>query len=221
MPKPIPSDDFRAIRHVFTEDEISHYYCDEEWPPINPVEPNVWAEITLWPYDVSYRTSDRHGPLLKELVGLVSTWCDITPEHGPLFDAVSDAIEEFKATAFNCLHGYYRPAIGCLRLALENTAVGAYLELCAGEEAVTAWREGTSKAGQIGFGFACDKLRSQPRVEDLDSHLRVRHGDDLLTQQYSQPGEAEFKPGGWARRLHAELCHYSHAQLPYGSTILT
>jgi len=221
MPKPIPSDDFRALRHVFTDDEISMYYCGEEWPPINRVEPIVWAEITLCPDDVSYRTGDRHGPLLKELVGLISMWCDITPEKCPLFDALVDAIEEFKATAFNCLHGYYRPAIGCLRLALEYTAIGAYLKLCAREEEVTAWREGTSKASETGFGFACDKLRSRPRAKGLDSYLRVQHGDDLLSQQYNQPNEPEFKPGGWARRLHAELCHYSHAQLPYGPTTLT
>jgi hypothetical protein len=220
MPELLPRDDFRAARTVFTHAEIDGYYCDEKWLPINRVEPEVWEELTQFPVDVSYRTSERHGPLLKELVDLINIWIKLTPDGGPLFLAASDAIEEFKAGAFNCLHGYYRPAVGCLRLALENIVVGAYLELGADPEEVNAWCEGSLKTDQSSFGRSMNGLQGLPRVKELELSLRDSQGDSFLNQRSNHPEKPAY-PGGWVIRLYGDLCHYSHAHPTYGPTAMT
>jgi hypothetical protein len=114
-----------------------------------------------------------------------------------------DVIDEFQASIFNCLHGFYRQAIGCLRNVLELVTVGAYCELPGKADEFEQWRSGER---EIRYGTACVGLAASNMTKLLDAYLRHTLDDSIFDQKL---GEYE---GGWARRLYAKLCKYAHSR---------
>jgi hypothetical protein len=103
-----------------------------------------------------------------------------------------DVMDEFPASIFLLLHGFYRQSISVLRSVLETTLVGTYLELAADQKAYASWRDGSI---EIGFGQAADKMSRVPAVSAFESKLRSTLHDDLFSQRSSSSN------GGWSRRL--------------------
>jgi hypothetical protein len=203
LPKPLPPDDFRAVRIVLEPDDFA-YSSGEEPLPSDLVDKDTWHGLTLLPYDVSIRTSNHHGKLLKILDDLWGAWIQAVGEdQDPLYDTILDAADEFQAATFNALHGYYRQAIGCLRNALEQLAIGAYCQVCARVTDFAQWRAGQTK---ISFGQACDGLAGAASVQPLDGQLRATLNDSIFNQM------TQTKQGGWARRLYSQLSDYSHTR---------
>jgi len=131
LSKPLSLDDFRAVRIVLDPENFA-FSSGEEPPPSDPVDEGTWHGITVLPGDVSIRTSNHHGGLLKILYDLWAAWIEAVGwDQDPLYDTILDAADEFQAVTFNALHGYYRQAIGCLRNALEQVAIGTYVKSAA------------------------------------------------------------------------------------------
>ena len=114
-----------------------------------------------------------------------------------------DVMDDFTASMFLLLHGYYRQSIAALRSVLETTAIGVYLELLNDKVEFGRWRRGIK---EIGFGHAADRLRALPVVSAFEMRLRAAAQDDLFAQR-SRDSE-----GGWSRRLYGRLCEYTHSR---------
>lgn len=71
------------------------------------------------PDDVSVRTSDEYGRLLKRMDRCWDAWIEaLTMRQDPAESAILDAADKFHAATYNALHGFYRHAFGCLQNAL-------------------------------------------------------------------------------------------------------
>jgi len=206
--KSLPPDDFRATRMVLEPDDFL-IFEGEELPPSDLIDGDTWYGIVTWPDDVSIRTSNHHGKLLKILNELWGAWIEAigesvgSDEEDPLYGTILDAADEFKAATFNSLHGYYRTSVSCLRNALELIAIGACCQVCNREEEYKLWRAGKI---EIRFGKACDILGKTETARTLELHLSNTLKDSIFGQKKGS------YPGGSARRLYSRLSDYSHSR---------
>jgi len=206
--KRLPPDDFRATRLILEPEDFA-ISIGEESPPSDLVDEDTWYGIVTLPDDVSIRTSNHHGQLLKMMYELWGAWIEavgepVEPiEEDPLYGTILDAADEFKAATFNSLHGYYRPSVSCLRNALELMTIGTYCQVCDREKEYKRWRAGEI---EIGFGHTCDILGQTEPVRSLESHLRNSLNDSIFGQR------RDGYPGGSARRLYSRLSDYSHSR---------
>jgi hypothetical protein len=195
------------VRIVLEPDDFA-LSSGEEPPPSDLIDKDTWQGITTLTDDVSIRTSNHHGRLLKTLYTLWGAWIESIGENQDyLFDTILDAADEFQAATFNALNGYYRQAIGCLRSALELITIGTYCQVCAEAIKYKEWRQGK----KIGFGEACDKLRRAAPVKALELHLDMILKDSIFAPINLTP------TGGWARRLYSALSDYSHTRPGFAS----
>ncbi len=193
--------DFRANRRLL-DPEI--FLDGSNPPPTDLIEGEVWAGIMDLPDHVSITTSNHHGKLLKILYRLSAAWVEaVGDDEDNLYFPLLDADDEFQIAIFDSLHGYYRPAIGSLRNALELITVAAYTQVCGKSREFASWRAGQI---EIPFGKACDELGRAAPVQLLTKHLRTRLNDSLFDQK------TKTSKGGWARRLYSELSNYSHSR---------
>ena len=180
MSKPLPIDDFRAVRIVLEPDDFAQSSGNEPLPS-DLIDKETWYGITVLPDDVSITTSNHHGNLLKILFDLGSTWIEAVGEDQDyLFDTIIDAADEFDATTFNSLHGFYRQAIGCLRNALEQVIIGTYCQVCGKATDFKHWRSGQT---ELFFGQACDGLARAISLQPLNAQIQVTLGDTIFNQK--------------------------------------
>jgi hypothetical protein len=113
-----------------------------------------------------------------------------------------DMAEGLQASIFNAICGYYRVAASCLRTTLEDIIAGLYLQLERSTEDAAFWQKGEL---EIRFGFGCDHLLRNPKIQPLERHLEKEMHYSIFRQH--QQG---IEPG-WARNLFGELSKYAHA----------
>ena len=203
MSKPLPTDDFRSVRIILEPDDFA-LSSGEEPPPSDLIDKEIWHGITVLPDDVSIRTSNHHGSLLRILYNLWGAWIEsVGDKQDFLYDTILDAADEFQATTFNALNGYYRQAIGCLRNALQQVTIGTYCQVCGKDKDFTQWRTGQI---ELSFGKACDSLDGALPIQSLNAHIQATLNDSLFKQK------TKTNPGGWARRLYSELSNFSHTR---------
>ena len=203
MAKSLDTADFRAIRMVLEPDDFA---VSDGKPdiPTNLVDKQTWHGIVDLPDDVSIRTSNHQGTILKELYALQSIWTSHAIGDGQdlLFEVLLYTIDELDAVLFNALHGYYRQAIGCLRNIVELVLFGTHCQMAQDTIIFEQW-----KAGQYenSFGGTCTLLLQHAPVQALNTFLRSIVNDTIINRRNAP------QSGGWARRLYAELCEYSHS----------
>ena len=203
MSNALPPEDFRAVRRVLEPDDFA-FSSGDELPPSDLVDKETWYGITLLPEDVAIRTSNHHGDLLKMLYDLWKAWIEAVGENqDPLYATILNAADEFQAAIFNALHGFYRPAISCLRNALEQITIGTYCQVCGKATDFAQWKAGENK---ISFRQSCDGLARAAAVQPLNAHLQATLSDSIFNQK------TKTYKGGWARRLYDELSDYAHTR---------
>src|SRR5689334_11998588 len=122
MTKPLPITDFRAVRHILEPQDFALVDGQEDPPPSDQIDPEIWARIMNLPDDVAVRISDHNGTHLRLLYELWSDWIEAIgdPDHrDELFSCMLDANDCLQCANFDLLHGFYRSAISNLRTALE------------------------------------------------------------------------------------------------------
>jgi hypothetical protein len=200
MSKPMPLDDFRAVRIVL-EDEDFALVEGPEGPPTDLVDREVWNEIVTLPDDVAVRTSNHYGQLLRILDQHWTVWVlAVDSAPGPIGEAMLDAADEFRAAIFNAMHGYYRQACGCLRNALEAITTATACQVTERADLIAR-----RNAGELGFGAACDALQTAPALHTLRDSLIAHLSDSIFDQK------TKTAPGGWARRLYSTLSGFEHS----------
>ncbi len=96
---------------------------------------------------VALESSGYMGSAVTRLNELHSDWIFSWPEPGtaPFMDYPAlIAGEEFDALVFNALHGYYRQAIGCLRVSLETLTMAAAFAVTGDTASFEAWQKGAA-----------------------------------------------------------------------------
>jgi hypothetical protein len=172
-------------------------------PPTDLIDLELWDHLVHLADHVSITTSNHHGALLTRLYELDRSWVDIIgDQHDWISEAMIDVMDEFHASIFLLLHGFYRQSIAGLRSVLESTLVGTSLHLSRDEAAFRLWRLG----GEFGFGQAADKMFGHPEIRKLAVKLRTMTQDDLFSPR--GPNAAD----GWSRRLYGRLCEFSHSR---------
>lgn len=172
-------------------------------PPTDLVDQQVWDHLFHLADHVSITTSNHHGTLLKLLSLLERGWVHAIGYPQTFLDvAMVDVMDDFNASMFLLVHGFYRQSISALRSVIEAVIVGAYLELVGDKSRFDAWRGGQ----EIGFGTAADLLRKLPRIASFEERLRSAARNDLFSQR------SRTSAGGWARRAYARLCEYTHSR---------
>lgn len=202
--RPLETNDFRATRIVLEPDDFA---ASDGKPdrPTDIVDQETWHGIVDLPDDVSIRTSNHQGTILKDLCRLQGSWTThaIGDNQDLLFEVLLYTIDELDAVLFNLLHGYYRQAIGCLRNIIELVVFGTYCQMAQNAQAFEQWRSGQM---EISFGGMCARLLSLAPIQSFNMYLRAAINDTLIDQRTGP------QSGGWARRLYAELCEYSHSR---------
>jgi hypothetical protein len=209
VPKFLPLKDFRARRRILTKDDFA---CpDDDVSPQDPIDQGTWEKLTTLPTDVAIQRSDHNGTRLKHLYDLRGLWLEEfdasrdgkTSENDMMLAPVLAAAEEFDAAIFDGLHGFYRQSIGCARNALELVVVGAACQTLKLHSRFEDWQNGRE---EFGFGKACDLLIGAETLRELKNRLAATLNDSLFAQKIGDT------PGGWIRRLYAQLSDYSHSR---------
>jgi len=161
MAKPLPPDDFRAIRIVCEPDDFAIGSEEPDPPPSDMIPKETWEHLVSLPDDVSVRTSNYFGTVLKNLsemqnefvcIGLAIQESVADVSHSPIGHASSVACDEFQSSIYSALTGYYRLAFTALRSVVENMAVGMQLELSSDQIRFQQWLSGE----ELGLGWAAD-----------------------------------------------------------------
>jgi hypothetical protein len=176
---------------------------------IDLIDQKTWASLTSLPDDVSIRTSSQYGSLLHRYWDYWGEWSCLVgslqeasadPTVSPIAHVTCDASDEFQASIYNALVGFYRTAFSCLRNVLEQTAIGCQLELAGDSLAFEKWLKGE----ELGFGWAADMLPKQHDVSEVEDHIRKTCSDDLFHARKTPDA------GGFARRLFRHLSGFTH-----------
>lgn len=158
--------------------------------PTDLVAEDVWNGIMNFPDDVAITTSNHHG---SQLAALYLLWGDfieaIGDEQDELFAGMLDALDCFRASTFDSLHGYYRSALSNLRSALELVAIGSLGNLSPNDRDYLRWKK--QNVGSLPFSTAVKKLRG---VTNARAQALV------------------FIPKGWLEALYEALCAYTHSR---------
>jgi hypothetical protein len=205
MPKPMPLDDFRAVRIILENDDFGLAPEGPDRPPQDLIDPETWNSIVTLPDDVSVQTSNDYGQLLRAMDRCWAALIDcLALRRDPVEDATLDVADEFHAATYNSLHGYYRQAFGCLRNALETMAIATY---CQVTKQRALYRQREAGKARIEFGKACDGLVNVPRLVNLRRRLKGELDDSIF-----DPKKGGVDEGGWARRLYSDLSEYEHSR---------
>jgi len=159
----------------------------------------------MLPDDVAIRTSNHHGTTLQQLHDLWGAWiesCDGTEDF--LSPAMLDAGDDFQASTYAALTGFYRLSVSALRSALEIMTIAAWLKLADRKADYRAWRNGEKT---LSFGQACDGLISA--TAGLHKALRRSVKDSLFDQR------TPSAEGGFARRIYGGMSEFAHSKPGY------
>lgn len=187
MTKPLDVADFRS-RRIILEDGDFALIKKSKPLPLNQIDPGSWHHIQDLPDDVSVRTSDWHGSVLKKEVALMAAWIEKYDfKNGPISSARLDAHDAFQASNFARLHGYYAMGVASLRGALELMAIAARYQDDPKNLRYVAWLQGQSHDG-ISFSSS---LAANARIDDLTKSKTKSLYGDLCDYAHSRPGRRD------------------------------
>jgi hypothetical protein len=214
MAKPLPAEDFRAVRIVLEPSDFALGSELPDPPPRDLISKQVWNHIVGLPDDVAIRTSNEFGRILRdasefqsELINVSLALQDLLPRSGakvedsPICHVLLDAGDEISASIYNSLTGYYRVAFSTLRNVVENLAIGLHLEHSGEQHRFQSWLAGSE---ELKFGWAADNAPKNKVVRDFEARLEINIKDNLFRQK------AGTDPGGFARRLFGKLSKFTH-----------
>jgi hypothetical protein len=208
--KALPDSDFRSRRLVLEPEDFALGPEEPDNPPSDLIDEETWRSMTSLQDDVSVRTSNQYGSVLKEMWGFWREWnCVVgalqelaaSVEESPLCAAACDASDEFQASISNALVGFYRVAFSCLRNALENMSIGLELELSSDSVRFSSWQSGDI---ELSLGWAADVLPSHSVVSSIENHCKKVCADNFFRQR------SPIDNGGAVRRLFKKLSKFTH-----------
>jgi hypothetical protein len=121
MVEPVPLTDFRALRRILEPEDFALYAGGPNPPQEYLVDQGIWDHMMILPEDVSIVTSEWHGRQIDSMVQLYMLWMDRVAasgkrSHPMLYDVILVCYEEWQASVFATVHGFYRVGMTCLEL---------------------------------------------------------------------------------------------------------
>jgi hypothetical protein len=168
-----------------------------------------WSGITFLPDDVSLRTSAHHGTMLGhayeswgQWIGIVLDTQGLTADgaNDVLAVATANATDEFQASIYFALTGFYRQSIGTLRAVLEAMLAAAYLKKRTDPSANAAWMNGEFE-GRVIVG------QYRRKLAETDPYSRFELEDHSL-----------FGDKGWFAWLYEMLSAFLHGRPTLATT---
>lgn len=202
------SPDFRTSRRLLPPEAFALAEGSDE-EPTDLVHVEDWNGITLLPDDVALRTSDHHGTMLRHAyeswgywTGLVLDTQSLTaePASDVLAIATMGATDEFQASIYFAMTGFYRQAIGTLRAVSEAMLGAAYLKKRADPAAHAAWINGKTEGRVI-------VRRYRTELAGVDPYARFEQHDDSL-----------FGDKGWFAWLYEIQSAFVHGRPAHASS---
>jgi hypothetical protein len=188
----------------------SNDFAISEGPEASPtdlIDKETWRSMTALPDDVSLRTSDHYGTILRTSWGFWSEWIALVGAlqevavDSPIAEGALDSADHLQASVFSALCGYYRLSFTSLRAVVEKMTAALSLEL--GRAPLTFAEYSAGR--EFGFGPAADTLLKHAHVANLEAHLQTIAADDLFRPRRQKDD------GGLARRLFGRLSKFAHA----------
>ena len=192
MTKSMPLTDFRAVRRILEPDDFALGDDEEDPPPSDQIEREIWNGIMHLPDDVAVRISDHNGTRLSLLYSLWGEWIVAVgnpSRQDELFGCMLDATDCLQCATFDLLHGFYRSAISNLRTALELVMIGTFGNIRPADPVYLRWKQNDEER----FGF---------------SHCR----NQLLEIHSGHKIEWLFAKAAFPAATFAELCKFTHAR---------
>ena len=206
---PLGEADFRRERRLLSPSVF--FWANGEpgsWPaPIDPITAEVWRDVMRLATHVVLYTTSQDGSRISRLKQLESDWVFSWPQPGVAPFVEYPALvagEEFDAAVFNALHGYYRQAIGCLRVALETLAIAAAFSVRGDLSSFERWQAGDLEGS---FGTA------RTALGDSVDGRRI----DATTAPSSVFGDSS---DSWMKARYRRLCDYAHSRAGYDNGAL-
>jgi hypothetical protein len=166
--------------------------------PTELVDRERWEHVMHLADDVALRSSSYSGASTARMSQLAYAWlCALpdNPDDAPFMHEVAlGAFEEFEATTFIALHGFYRQALGSLRNAIELMTHAAALAVEQDHARFADWRT------------ARIELRFQ------QSRATLAQSATALERNVQPSSVFADQPTAWARRLYKRLCGYAHSE---------
>lgn len=219
MAKPLPKEDFRAARIVLEPSDFAAGSELPDPPPKDLISEDMWNHLVGLPDDVAIRTTNDFGSILKELsefqtelLSVLTALQGLATQTGgknaasPIHHVLLVAHEDFQASIFDALIGYYRVAFSSLRNVVENFTIGLHFELSRDQTGFRTWLAGNYAPNKFLFGWAADSVAQNQAVQNLEQHLTNATADNFFRQR------AGADTGGFARRLFGNLSRYSHGR---------
>lgn len=171
-------------------------------PPTDLIDLSLWDHLVHLADHASITTTNHHGRLLKRLFDLDRGWVGAIGDSTDFISvAMVDVMDEFHASMFLLMHGFYRQAIATLRSILETTLLGAYFELTGDQSGFDSWRAGK----EYGFGAMVDKMQAIPEIRSFESKINIVGNGDLFARRSNDHV-------GWCRDLYRRLCEFAHSR---------
>lgn len=175
----------------------------KEPEPSELVDVKTWRDLVWLTDDVSLRTSEHHGTLLRKANQLTGHWIEMVldiqsliqnPRDDALALACLDVHDDLQASIYTMLTGFYRQSIATLRMALEETLAGAYFRAYPDSTKVQQWADGL-REGQLWVREIREELS---KIEPYSSFERG---------EYKLCGKS-----GWVDFLYSRLSGFSHGR---------
>jgi hypothetical protein len=213
MPEKLDPSDFRASRWKLLPDDFALGPEGPDAPPRDLIDEETWDSIIHLPDDVSIRTSNTFGSEIRASNRLCADWVSFTldlfgsgdKQQSPLGSAVKNSFSELQASLYNAIVGYYRTGISAMRNVLEHLTIGLDFELSGNTTQFNDWLNGNDD-DTIKFGNSATRLTNDRSVRDFEARILAATGDNVFRQKDRPSND----PGGFARRLFADLSKYAH-----------
>src|SRR6266540_3797030 len=197
--------DFRSKRSKLPPEAFA-IAPEVEPEPSDLIDEETWTSLVYLPDDVSIRTSDHHGTLLKQANDAWCWWVSLVLDIKSLVEVPRDSslslssmlvTDELQASIFAMMTGFYRQSISALRSAIEALVMGVYFHKFPDAEKFKRWADG-DLGEQVSFNTAKSRLaRTKP-----------------FSLFNKQPGEITslMKQDGWVDFLYSTFSGLSHGR---------
>ena len=195
-------DDFRTKRYKLPPEAFA-IGPEKEPEPTDLVDEETWRNLVWLTDDVSLRTSEHHGTLLRQANQFLEHWIALVldlqslvpePRDDALCLACMNAYDEFQASLSNMLTGFYRQAIAGLRTAMEAVLAGAHFRAYPDPNKFQQWADGY-REGQIWVREIREKLKTHQLYLQFEVDKHTLLGKD-----------------GWVEFLYRRLSAFTHGR---------
>lgn len=195
---PLARNDFRRTRQFLAPHVFAIGGDLPDPPSTDLVERERWEHVMHLADDAALRSSSYSGSSITRMSDLAYGWLRSFPddpdEAAFMHEVALGAFEEFEATTFLSLHGFYRQALGSLRNALELMTHAAALAVQRDAVRLNDWRQ----------------ARIELRFRESRSALSNAAGD--LEASVQPASVFSNDRAAWATRLYRRLSGYAHSQ---------